>query len=310
METSAQYAYILTLEYEGVQYQSEPGFFSAGDNQVILPLTFYDTTTDASALTVDRWHIFFDFTDPNAIQAVEVFIISNPTMKTVIPAQDGQPVLTFPLPQGAQNLQFENGQLGGRYIQTANGFGDTTAVIPGSGQHQVLFAYNLPYNKKLDFSQQVDLPVDSAVVMTPLGVSAKSDLLQDGGTQDFQGVTYTIYTTQPLPSGAILNMTISGKPKTASAVVAGTDTHRNILIGVGAFGLVLVLAGVWLYWRERNHPVEGDDEPDEELDEFEDAESVMDAIIALDDLHRNGKIPEDAYQKRRAQLKAHLKELL
>jgi hypothetical protein len=35
----------------------------------------------------------------------------------------------------------------------------------------------------------------------------------------------------------------------------------------------------------------------------------MDAIIALDDLHRAKKIPEEAYQVRREELKKRLKEL-
>ncbi len=34
----------------------------------------------------------------------------------------------------------------------------------------------------------------------------------------------------------------------------------------------------------------------------------MDAIIALDDLYQAGQLPEDAYLKRRAELKARLQE--
>ena len=41
--------------------------------------------------------------------------------------------------------------------------------------------------------------------------------------------------------------------------------------------------------------------------EFEDPESLMDAIIALDDLHRAGKISDEAYQQRRNELKDALK---
>ena len=44
-----------------------------------------------------------------------------------------------------------------------------------------------------------------------------------------------------------------------------------------------------------------------EDDEFETSEDVMDAIIALDDLHRAKKISDEAYQKRRAELKEILK---
>ena len=50
------------------------------------------------------------------------------------------------------------------------------------------------------------------------------------------------------------------------------------------------------------------DVEEEEEDEFESAEDVMDAVIALDDLHRAKKISDAAYQKRRAELKEILKE--
>ena len=41
----------------------------------------------------------------------------------------------------------------------------------------------------------------------------------------------------------------------------------------------------------------------------EDSETVMDAILALDDLYQAGSIPEEAYRQRRAELKSKLKEL-
>ncbi len=78
--------------------------------------------------------------------------------------------------------------------------------------------------------------------------------------------------------------------------------NQTLLIGVGALGLALILAGAWLYWRDRNHPEEEDEE-----DEFDDPESIMDAIIALDDLHRAGKLSDQAYKQRRDELKNSLK---
>ncbi len=40
------------------------------------------------------------------------------------------------------------------------------------------------------------------------------------------------------------------------------------------------------------------------------SEAVIDAIIALDDLHRAKKISDEAYQKRRAELKEILKGMM
>jgi len=69
---------------------------------------------------------------------------------------------------------------------------------------------------------------------------------------------------------------------------------------------VLILAGVWMYLRDRNRPNEEIEEEETE-EEFDNEEEILDAIIALDDLHRAGKIPDEAYQSRRAELKAKLK---
>jgi hypothetical protein len=59
-----------------------------------------------------------------------------------------------------------------------------------------------------------------------------------------------------------------------------------------------------MYMRERNRVEE---KVEEEDDEFEDSESVLDAIIALDDLHRAGKLSDEAYHNRRNEIKAKLK---
>jgi hypothetical protein len=44
--------------------------------------------------------------------------------------------------------------------------------------------------------------------------------------------------------------------------------------------------------------------------ENENPDDLMDAIITLDDLYKAGEIPEDAYLKRRAELKERLRRLL
>jgi cbb3-type cytochrome oxidase subunit 3 len=80
------------------------------------------------------------------------------------------------------------------------------------------------------------------------------------------------------------------------------------LIGIGAFGVVLIIAGAWMFMRDRRKRNEEAVEEEDDDDEFEDPESLMDAIIALDDLHRAGKIPDEAYQQRRNELKDTLKK--
>jgi uncharacterized membrane protein len=147
------------------------------------------------------------------------------------------------------------------------------------------------------------LPASSVLVLVPAGVKVKSDQLTEGDSQSFQGADYVSFSGVPLKSGDTLTINLSGTPKSAGTT---TNSQQNLLIGIGALGLVLVLAGVWMYLRDRNRLDEEMDEEEEE-DEFDNEEEILDAIIALDDLHRAGKLPDEAYQSRRAELKAKLK---
>jgi hypothetical protein len=70
-------------------------------------------------------------------------------------------------------------------------------------------------------------------------------------------------------------------------------------------GIGLIAAGLWMYRREKTMPEEETPE-----DEFDSTEDVMDAIIALDDLHGRKKISDQAYQKKRSELKEILKGMM
>jgi hypothetical protein len=152
------------------------------------------------------------------------------------------------------------------------------------------------------------LPVSVVRVFVPEGMEAKGDQLTPDSPQDIQGQAYQTYLASDTQAGDELTFTITGSPKSVSAP-AGTESPNNsLLIGAGGLGIVLLLVGAWMYFRDKTSEDEDDD--DDEEDEFESAEDVMDAIIALDGLHRAKKISDDTYQRRRAELKEILKELV
>ncbi len=187
-------AFLAGVDYQNVTVGSDVAVVEDATTPLTLTITIFETTTDQSDLVVDRMHVFFDFSAPEQVQVVEVFVVSNPTNKAVVSAEEGGPVLSFPLPAGATDLQFQDGSLGDRYLETPDGFTDTLSVRPGTGDYQIIFAYNLPYNRKLELSLPMSLPVDSAVVMLPeVGVKVKSAQLQAGGEKDVQGTTYLMY---------------------------------------------------------------------------------------------------------------------
>jgi len=301
-------AFLAVLIYGDQTYESEPVFIDTETDAVDISVTFYETSSDTSALSIDRVHIFFDFSQADIVQVIELFVFSNSSTKTIVAAEPGEPVTTFAIPAEATNLQFQDGLMGDRYIATENGFGDTSAVAPGSGNHQVIFAFDLPYQRKLNFSLPVHYPVASILLMGPQGIKISGDGLADGGVQDIQGSSVQLYTSESLAAGDTLAFTISGKPAAPSAD-SGVDSQTSLVIGLAGLGILLIGAGMYFFIRDRGKDSEEDlDEEDADLeDSLTDAESIMDAIIALDEQHKSGGISEEAYQKRRAELKERLK---
>ncbi len=305
-------AFLVTVDYQGTVYGSDIAIAQADLPLLDLPVTIYETTSDASILSADRLHIFLEFLDDKTMRVIQLYILSNPTNKTLVASEEGQPTVRFSLPEGATNLEIQDGVLGGRFIETEDGFADTVSIRPGAGSYELLYAYEMPYDRKLDLVQPMSVPVNAVVVLVPEdGIKVKGETLVDEGTRDVQGAQYRLFNGGSIPAGSELSLSISGRPSTtAPTITAGSST--NLVIGLGIFGLTLILAGVFLYRRSRSAESEAEDEPDSAVTqadtefESESAETLMDAIIALDDQYQAGQLPESAYLERRAKLKQRL----
>jgi mono/diheme cytochrome c family protein len=312
-------AFLASLEYQGVPYSSDVIVVEPGSTELTLPITFYETTTDLGVISVDRLHLLFEYIEPNTLRVIELYIISNQGDRIVVPRVEGEPVLTFTLPPGATNLQFEDGTLGERFSQTPGGFGDTAPIRPGASQHQVVYTYDLPYTRQLEFTHPFDLPVNAVVLLLPAdGIKVNGDLLREMGPTEVQGITYEMYSTGRIEAGANLQLTVSGRPGGGAGLFASSGSGSGLVIGALAFGSALIISGIWLYRRNRKEPRRKgvgalEDQVSQErgsLYAAQDANTLMDAILALDDRYRAGELPEGAYRQRRAELKSRLKSQL
>lgn len=320
VEVKTGRTFLAMVEYKGVPFQSDP--LHAADlkpgQDASLPISLSEVSNDLSAVSAQRMHIFFDFSQPGKVQVAELFILVNAGDKAVAAAAPDQPLLRFNLPPGAEELAFQDGTLGdGRYVQTDTGFGDLSPILP-KDQLQILFAYLLPYSGQQTVSLPLPLAVESTVVMVPSGgVTVQSSQLTSMGVRNVDGMDIQMFTASSLQAGAKLDVTLSGLPS-ASGVPSGTTSapvasSNELLIALAAFGVVLIIAGVWLY-RRRGSEDQVEEIADQEVDEAEPEaedtrESLLDAIVALDDLYQAGQLPEIAYQERRADLKARLAAL-
>lgn len=295
--------YIAKVQVNGLTYQSDFAVVEAGMTELVLPpIVVYATTEDFSALRIDSLQIFFDFASEGTIQIFSVYSITNTGDETVIINMGDQQVVPFiAFPAGAEGLGYEASQDSAPFVPIENGF----AMPPSETPYGLIAFASLPKAKEIAISQPALLPINALTLFLPEGVEASGDILTDDGIQAIQTTNFHLYSADGLGKGDSFEFTLIGEPET-TAVNPDVTQNKTLLIGVGAFGLTLILAGAWMFMRDRKHVDEMDDEEENE-NEFDDPESIMDAIIALDDLHRAGKLSDEAYQTRREELKNVLK---
>jgi hypothetical protein len=232
--------------------------------------------------------------------------------------------LEIALPQGATQLQFEGGALGDRFVPTEGGFADRAPIRPGESVHQIVFAFMLPYDGKLEFRQPMEYPVDSAVFLTPEeGPELRGEGVEDQGVRTISGTNVRTFTAGPYGPGSELELTVRGKPWRAAAGEGGG--RQGLALGLGALGLAVLGAALWLYRSSRQDEgldvdameLEGEEEsaalaPEAQAqgDHQGEAEALVAQIAALDDAFEAGELAEEEYRARRQALKDRLKDLM
>ena len=291
--------FIAEVEYLGVTYSSDASVFGADMTELTIPpFPLYEVTEDYSSLVFAQAHFFIEVAD-GTMQVIGVYTFSNTSDKTIV-IKAPMDVPFIKTPADAQNVGFDLTQDSAPIVGAgADGF----AMPPSDKPYGFVAFYTLPYTGKAQINQPFALSASSFLVLVPDGMKVKSSQLTEGEVQSFQGADYRTFSGVGLNSGDTLSLDLSGQPKSSTS-----DSRQGLLIGVAALGAVLILAGAWMYLRERSRP-DDEDEADDE-DEIESEEDLLDAIIALDDLHRSGKISDEAYQTRRAELKARLKNVM
>lgn len=300
--------YLTEVEINGMSYQSEFAVVLAGASELVLePIILYSTSEDISQLQVEELQIYFDFASEET-QIFAVYFITNTSEQTVlVPMAAGTNIPFISFPEGATGLGFETTDNSAKFVQTENGF----AIPPSETPYGLIAFASIPKASELKIVQPALLPINSISLFLPEGMNAEGTTLTDTGIQNLQGANFHVYTAAPVAQDTNFEFTLTGEPASISESPDITQ-NQTVLIGVGVLGVTLIIAGVFMYLRDRKKFAELDEEDDDEVedddDRFEDSESIMDAIIALDDLHRAGKIADEAYKKRRAELTSALKK--
>jgi mono/diheme cytochrome c family protein len=286
--------YIVQFSLDGLNYQSPIAVVPADANELIIPtLIIYETTDDFSALQINSLEIFFDLAGEDTAQIFSVYSFTNSSDKTILINLENERVPFISFPNNATGLGYEATQDSAIFIPSDNGF----AIPPSETPYGLIAFASITRTREIEFSLPALLDINEATLLLPEGVIAEGISLRDEGIQSFQNTNFHIYTAGKTTKGSNLEFTLSGRPK-GTTKNANLLENQNVVLGIGAFGFALIFAGVWMYLRDKNKIATEDED--------EDSESVLDAIIALDDLHKDGKISDEAFQKRRNELKSKL----
>lgn len=308
MDLTQYQAFYISVEFEGMVYASDPAFSTGTETELTIPLTIYGTSTDKSGLSAEQSHIILDYSNPDKVQVIEFLIISNNSNNTIIGEDSSPAIINVPLPQGYSNLQFEEGVLGGRYIEIDGGFADTMSVSPGPQSHQIVFAFELPLEKssipffgkpKVQIDQTFEMRAKMITLLVPEGISVNAPGFTTQPSTDMgNGSIYQTFFVQPEQENYLVSFTATGS--IAGSAVSENSSQTGIVIGIAALGLVLILLAAFLYIKSRREEEALLAEVDEEEETSDD--EILDAIIALDDQFKAGKISEKTYQSRRQDL--------
>lgn len=300
IEMPANRIFVASVNAGGVSLQSDFAVVEEGKQLVEIPaLTLYEITEDTSGLAMDGAQIIFEY-GADSISVYSLYSFRNPTDKIIVVPQDDTGQISFiKFPEGSSGFGFEPTQDSETFVSTENGF----AIPPSEKPYGLVAFSSLALDDTVKFSQAFALPVASINVFTPIGVKVKDSPMVDLGEQTIQNFEYQIYESDAIAAGNSIQFTLSGSPK--GGTPATSSRNSGLLIGAVVLGLALVGAGLWMYQQDKQNKAN----EEEGSDEFESAEMVMDAIIALDDLRGKKKIGERAYQKRRAELKELLRKV-
>jgi len=301
----ADYGYLATTSYLGRTFSSEMKTGEPSAAVLDLPITVFETTSDASAISINSFLAQIS-AEENSLQVAQILSFRNASDRvfSLDETVDGDRHISIrlSLPPGARIMNTANET--DRYGLSDDGATllDTQPVYPGQN-HIVHVIYSLPYNG----STRIELPFDyalegSAQLLVESGsLRVSSQQLPLLGTQSMGSLVVEAYGAElSLPAGEVLSFEISGSAATESAVVQPNNVLPYAFIAAGS--LFILVAAALFYFGRRLPTRAGEDQRLRQM--------LIEQIAALDDLNQNGQIDPKAYAVRRQELKARLSELM
>ncbi len=292
LDTTA--TYIVSIEYAGLGYFSEPVQTFGATLDTASVLAVYDTTHAAPTIALAERHVVVRAAESDGSRRiVELLVLQNRGFTTRIAFDSLHPVWSGALPPNA--LQFEVGD-SDVSVQAVQQRGDSVVVfapIP-PGDRQLLVSYTIPRS-----TGELRIPIAPAVAsLNVLLEDSAAALVGDGlafrGVEELDDLFFRRYTGGPVMAGQAVAVQFS--PSSFSLV-----SYWWITVVLATLALA---AGLWRWLRLQ---------PVQPVPTHPDA--VAAEIVALDDAFARRKATASdqerlEYERRRAELKQVLSQLL
>ena len=299
----------------GVPYSSDIAGFEQGKPELNLPLTVYETTTDASGIRAERVHYIIEFSAGQAFVA-ELMVFGLDGNRAYV--GDGSGVLRLTVPPNAQGLTINGSEQAGRFTITSDGFVDTQPLTPGTGVRQLIYQYALPLSgDTLDFVRTLPYPsVAVNALVSDVGEQVTSEELVNQGVRQTQNGNYVNLVGANLSAGQ--QVTIRMTKLSAASATGGTATPAsgggtaadNILLWVLIVLAAAILVLLTALLLRRRAPAAAPAATFAGPTGPSDSGGLIDALARLDMAHDAGEVSEAAYQEQRLRLKAQLRAAL
>lgn len=315
--------YTVTVRYQDAEYNSERIILESASATKSLEIPVYDSTTDASRISVKVHHVVFAVAD-GGLRAEELLVVRNAGDKAYVGSKEvaggRKATLQFTLPAGAREIKYGDGLMDCCVVPAEAGFVDTMDVKPG--ERQVGFSYALaPANGRVEFVRSVDYPTEAVEVFVPEGAArVTGEGLKQVGVVSGQGRRFLRYTGPGLEAPAAIAMTLDDLP----AIGGGWRPYAYASVGI-----LLLLGVTYPIVRRRRAVVRAPGHGHESTEPQVDSRPIatqpgglttteltlrkvelVAALAELESRHEAGRFPEEEYRRLRHEKREALRDVL
>ena len=327
-DVPADWVFLADIAYGDLTYNSNAVQVSNAEPIAQMPLFVFETTSDPTAVVIDRLHMIFSFAEERLLVS-ELYVFSN-LESAVFVGENGdfnQGTVAVNVPAGAENVGFQRGfgtSLDSfipatEFIETGTGWADTVPLRPGPNSLNLLVSYDLPYDDGLMLAHPLDYPVNSAsAILADAGVMIIDGGWVSQGNQDTPGGSFQNYINNDLTTADSLSLTLDGRPSQiidaqGNPLPAPNRTNELIIGGVALAAMLAV--GFFLVQRWQAEPALAGAPTSApcpvaakpvRTQRNSDMDTLLAAIADLDDAYEAGELDEADYQQQRHDLKTRL----